>query len=58
VQTNLMEMEARGLESVELQDFMAQEFDMAPDTLSTVVSSLYEVYRLDAALSELAACAR
>ena len=53
-----MEMEARGLESVELQDFMAQEFDMAPDTLSTVVSSLYEVYRLDAALSELAACAR
>ena len=38
VETNLMNMEAKGLESVELQALMVEEFGMAPDTLSVLAA--------------------
>ncbi|MBN1700060.1 MAG: MMPL family transporter [Spirochaetales bacterium] len=42
VEDNIMEMEAEGLESVELQDVMVDEFEMAPDSLSIRTSSIKE----------------
>ncbi len=40
VEGNLMNMEAKGLESVELQDKMVEEFGLAPDTLSLVFQDI------------------
>ena len=54
VQDNIMEMEAKGLESVELQDRMVKEFEMAPDCLYVRTKNLDEVKRLTNQLEKLA----
>ncbi|MBN2439918.1 MAG: MMPL family transporter [Spirochaetales bacterium] len=54
VQDNLMEMEAKGLESVELQDRMVKEFEMAPDCLYVRTNTLEEVKNLTKKLDKLA----
>ena len=46
VEGNIMNMEAKGLESIELQDLMVSEFDMAPDYLSVTSTNLDELRRL------------
>jgi len=43
IEGNIMNMEAKGLESVELQDLMVREFSMAPDYLSVTTSNLDEL---------------
>ncbi len=53
VENNLMNMEAKGLESVELQDVMVEEFGMAPDTLAVIAESPNEAYELTKALERL-----
>ena len=42
VESNMMNMEAKGLESIELQDLMVEEFGAAPDTLLFLASSVEE----------------
>jgi predicted RND superfamily exporter protein len=54
VQDNIMEMEAKGLESVELQDTMVEEFEMAPDSLSVYTDSIEEVKKLAKQIEKLA----
>ena len=54
VEDNLMNMEAKGLESVELQDLMVAEFGMAPDMLSVSSSDLEELRVLEKKLEKLA----
>jgi predicted RND superfamily exporter protein len=54
VEGNLMNMEARGLESVELQDLMVDEFGMAPDLLSVTGPDLEELRSLAKKLEKLA----
>lgn len=54
VQDNIMEMEAKGLESIELQDRMVEEFELAPDCLYIRSGSLEEVKRLSEKLEKLA----
>lgn len=46
VESNLMNMEAKGLKSVELQDVMVEEFGMAPDTLSIIAEDPEEAARI------------
>ncbi len=46
VEGNIMNMEAKGLDSVELQDLMVSEFGMAPDFLSVTTTDLDELRRL------------
>ncbi len=53
VQSNLMEMEAKGLKSIILQDQMVEEFEMAPDVLSVLSSSLVETKMLTEKLKKL-----
>jgi predicted RND superfamily exporter protein len=55
---NLMEMEAKGLESVELQDRMVEEFGMAPDYLMVRSSDLEELRDLEKKLEKLASIKR
>ena len=52
VESNIMNMEAKGLESVELQDLMVEEFDMAPDTLAIIASNVDEARTLTEKLDE------
>jgi len=54
VEGNLMNMEAKGLESVELQDLMVEEFGMAPDMLSITTRDLEELRDLEKKLEKLA----
>lgn len=54
VQDNIMEMEAKGLESVELQDRMVEEFELAPDCLYIRSDSLEVVKDLSKKLEKLA----
>jgi predicted RND superfamily exporter protein len=53
LQKNILEMEAKGLESVQLNDEMAKEFGMAPDGLSIISNDLEEVRVLTDRLEEL-----
>ncbi len=53
IQTNLMEMEAKGLKSIELQDEMVIEFEMSPDGLMIISDSIEETKELTARLKKL-----
>ncbi|QEN09424.1 hypothetical protein EXM22_16090 [Oceanispirochaeta crateris] len=53
LQKNILEMEAKGLESVQLNDEMAKEFGMAPDGLSIISDDLEEVRALTEKLEDL-----
>lgn len=53
IQTNLMEMEAKGLKSIKLQDEMVIEFEMAPDGLMIISDSLTETKELANRLKKL-----
>ncbi len=53
IEDNLMKMEAKGLESVELQDLLVDEFGMAPDGMSILGTDLAEFERLQEELKEL-----
>ncbi len=53
IQDNLLEMEAKGLESVHLNDEMIKEFGMAPDGLMIISSDLEEVKDLSDKLDKL-----
>ena len=53
IENNLMNMEAEGLESVELQDVMVEEFSMAPDSLFILAGSLEELKELKEQLEAL-----
>lgn len=53
LETNLMEMEAKGLESIELQDEMVEEFGMSPDGLYILTDDPAEVVRLTEELERL-----
>lgn len=53
LQKNILEMEAKGLESVHLNDEMVKEFDMAPDGLSIISGDLEEVRELTERLKDL-----
>ncbi|MGL1893695.1 MAG: MMPL family transporter [Spirochaetaceae bacterium] len=51
--TNLMEMEAKGLRSIELQDEMVEEFEMAPDGLMIISDSITDTKELSNKLKKL-----
>ncbi len=53
IEGNLMKMEAKGLESIKLQDVMVKEFGFAPDTLSIVSNDLETVRRLGERIKKL-----
>ena len=53
IENNLLNMEAKGLESVELQDTLEEEFEMGADGLFVMSDSLEEVKRLEKALKKL-----
>ncbi|MBI9101544.1 MAG: MMPL family transporter [Spirochaetales bacterium] len=53
VEDNLMNMEAKGLKSVELQDTMVEEFGMAPDGLYVVTNDPLEAAELTDRLEDL-----
>lgn len=53
LETNLMEMEAKGLESIHLQDLLVDEFGMAPDSLSVLSMDPAEVRDLSDKLDDL-----
>ena len=53
IQDNLLEMEAKGLESVHLNDEMIKEFGMAPDGLLIISSDLEEVKDLSEKIDKL-----
>lgn len=53
IETNLMNMEAKGLESIALQDTLVQEFNMAPDGLLLLLDNLNEVKQIENKLKDL-----
>lgn len=53
IEDNIMNMEAKGLKSVELQDTLVEEFSMAPDNLFIITDNLSELKSLDERLTEL-----
>ena len=53
LETNLMEMEAEGLESIILQDVLVDEFGMAPDSLSIISTDLAELKDIGDRLDDL-----
>jgi predicted RND superfamily exporter protein len=53
LETNLMKMEAEGLESIFLQDLLVDEFGMAPDSLSIISMDPAEVRDLSDKLDDL-----
>ncbi|MBN2655963.1 MAG: MMPL family transporter [Spirochaetales bacterium] len=53
LETNLMKMEAEGLESIELQDTLVDEFGMAPDSLSIISDDPAEVRDFSDRLDDL-----
>lgn len=54
VEGNMMNMEAKGLESIELQDLMVEEFGMAPDVMSITMTDLDEMRPLSKRIKKLA----
>ncbi len=53
IEDNLMNLEAKGLTSIELQDTMVEEFGMAPDSLFIISDNLDEVSSLTEQLEDL-----
>jgi len=53
LETNLMEMEAEGLESIILQDVLVDEFGMAADSLSIISSDIAELKEIGDRLDDL-----
>lgn len=53
LETNLMKMEAEGLESIRLQDELVDEFGMAPDSLSIISNDPAEMKDLTDRLKKL-----
>ncbi len=53
IEDNLMNMEAKGLESIELQDVLVDEFGMAPDGMYVILDDPEEVSALVDALDDL-----
>lgn len=53
LETNLMEMEAEGLESIILQDTLVEEFGMAPDSLSLISDDIMEIKELGDKIKKL-----
>ncbi len=53
IEDNLMKMEAKGLESIELQDLLVKEFGMAPDGMNILGKDLAELERLQEELQDL-----
>jgi len=58
LQTNIMKMEAKGLESINLQDEMIKEFGMAPDGMSIISSNPQELKMLSPKLKKLSSVKR
>jgi predicted RND superfamily exporter protein len=58
IEGNIMNMEAKGLESVELQDVMVEEFGAAPDVMSVLGSDLEELRRMEEQIEDLASVKR
>ncbi len=58
IEGNLMNMEAKGLESVELQDVMVEEFGMAPDVMSVLGGDLEEMRGMEERIKDLASVKR
>lgn len=58
IETNLMNMEAKGLTSVELQDVMVEEFEMAPDTVYIREPDPRRLKELSESLEDLATVKR
>lgn len=58
VETNIMKMEAKGLESIGLQDEMVKEFGMAPDGLSVISNNILDVKELSEKLKKLSSVKR
>ncbi len=54
IEGNMMNMEAKGLESIELQDRMVEEFGMAPDVMSITMMDLDEMRSLGKRIKKLA----
>ena len=54
IEGNMMNMEAKGLESIELQDRMVEEFGMAPDGLFVTMADLDEMRELGKRIKKLA----
>ena len=54
VEGNMMKMEAKGLESIELQDRMVEEFGMAPDVMSITMTDLDKMRPLGKRIKKLA----
>ena len=54
IEGNMMNMEAKGLESIELQDRMVEEFGMAPDVMSITMTDLDEMRKLGKKIKKLA----
>ncbi len=53
VEGNIMNMEAKGLESIELQDQMVKEFGMAPDTMSVTETNLQQMREIEKKIDKL-----
>ena len=51
--SNLMNLEPEGLESIEVMNYLVEEYDMSADAFSLQVDSLDEVYELQERLSEV-----
>lgn len=50
---NLMNLEPAGLESIELMNYMVEEYDMSADSFSVTTDDINEVYRQHEAYSKL-----
>ena len=53
IEDNIMKMEAKGLESVELQDLLVDEFGMAPDGMFLLSDDLQEMEEVTEELKDL-----
>ena len=58
IEGNIMNMEAKGLESVELQDVMVEEFGTAPDVMSVLSADLEELRSMEDRIEDLASVKR
>jgi len=58
IEGNIMNMEAKGLESVELQDVMVEEFGTAPDVMSVLGGDLKELRSMEERIEDLASVKR
>jgi len=54
IEGDMMKMEAKGLESIELQDRMVEEFGMSPDAMSITMTDLEKMRPLNNRIKKLA----